>query len=154
MIGLSETAIGSVASVLKSLRDLTDSVDSLPSRYKGSMIACRKLMGKAESRFFSDGGLAWRQMLDGSTEYSTKPTLLAPPENGGHSHIADIHMILADTLTKINIRKEELFDVTDLMAPTTSTTPSQPRTVSGAELEPQSAPGAPRERIFHSSMRL
>ena len=36
----------------------------------------------------------------------------------------------------------------------TSTTHSQPPIVPGTELEPHLAPGAPRERIVHSSMRL
>ena len=43
--------------------------------------------------------------------YSTKPTLLAPLDNGGHAHIADLHLILADT--KMIMRKDELLGVTD-----------------------------------------
>ena len=35
-------------------------------------------------------------MLLGSTEHAVKPLLLAPPESGGHAHLADLRQILVD----------------------------------------------------------
>ena len=109
MIGMSGTAVGSVASVLKSLRDTCDSVDNFPPRWLASATACRKLMVLAGVRFFHDAGLVWTQMLHGSTEHAVKPVLLAPPESGGHAHLADLRQILVDT--KVHLRKEELLGV-------------------------------------------
>ena len=109
MIGMSGTAVGSVASVLKSLRDTCDSVDNFPPRWQASATACRRLMVLAGVRFFQDAGLVWTQMLQGSTEHAIKPVLLAPPENGGHAHLADLRQILVDT--KVHLRKEELLGV-------------------------------------------
>ena len=48
-------------------------------------------------------------MLQGSTEHAIKPVLLAPPESGGHAHLADLRQILVDT--KVHLRKEELLGV-------------------------------------------
>ena len=48
-------------------------------------------------------------MLQGSTEHAIKPMLLAPPESGGHAHLADLRQILVDT--KVHLRKEELLGV-------------------------------------------
>jgi hypothetical protein len=109
MIGMTGTAVGSVASVLKSLRDTCDSVDNFPPRWLASATACRKLMVLAGVRFFHDAGLVWTQMLLGSTEHAVKPVLLAPPESGGHAHLADLRQILMDT--KVHLRKEELLGV-------------------------------------------
>jgi hypothetical protein len=109
MIGMSGTAVGSVASVLKSLRDTCDSVDNFPPRWVASATACRRLMVLAGVRFFHDAGLVWTQMLLGSTEHAAKPFLLAPPESGGHAHLADLREILMDT--KVHLRKEELLGV-------------------------------------------
>ena len=85
-----------MASVLKSLRDTCDSVDNFPPRWLASATACRKLMVLAGVRFFHDAGLVWTQMLLGSTEHAVKPLLLAPPESGGHAHLADLRQILVD----------------------------------------------------------
>ena len=60
-------------------------------------------------RFFHDAGLVWTQMLQGSTEHAVKPVLLAPPESGGHAHLADLRQILVDT--KVHLRKEELLGI-------------------------------------------
>ena len=109
LIGMSGTEVGSVASVLKSLRDTCDSVDNFPPRWLASATACRKLMVLAGVRFFHDAGLVWTQMLLGSTEHAVKPVLLAPPESGGHAHLADLRQILVDT--KVHLRKEELLGV-------------------------------------------
>ena len=109
MIGMSGTAVGSVASVLKSLRDTCDSVDNFPPRWLAAATACRRLMVLAGVRFFHDAGLVWTQMLHSSTEHAIKPVLLAPPESGGHAHLADLRQILADT--KVHLRKEELLGV-------------------------------------------
>ena len=106
---MSGTEVGSVASVLKSLRDTCDSVDNFPPRWLASATACRKLMVLAGVRFFHDAGLVWTQMLLGSTEHAVKPVLLAPPESGGHAHLADLREILVDT--KVHLRKEELLGV-------------------------------------------
>ena len=117
IIGMSGTAVGSVASVLKSLRDICDSVDNFPPRWLPSATACRKLMVLAGVRFFQDAGLIWTQMLQGSTEHAIKPLLLAPPESGGHAHLADLRQILVDT--KVHLRKEELLGVDQGVVPTT-----------------------------------
>jgi hypothetical protein len=87
MIGMSGTAVGSVASVLKSLRDTCDSVDNFPPRWLASATACRRLMVLAGVRFFHDAGLVWTQMLLGSTEHAVKGVLLAPPERVEVTHI-------------------------------------------------------------------
>ena len=109
IIGMPGTAVGSVASVLKSLRDTCDSVDNFPPRWLASATACRRLMVLAGMRFFHDAGLVWTRMLHGSTEHAVKPLLLAPPESGGHAHLADLRQILVDT--KVHLRKEELLGV-------------------------------------------
>ena len=117
LIGMSGTGVGSVASVLKSLRDTCDSVDNFPPRWSASATACRKLMVLAGVRFFHDAGLVWTQMLLGSTEHALKPLLLAPPESGGHAHLADLRQILVDT--KVHLRKEELLGIDQQSATTT-----------------------------------
>ena len=86
MIGMTGTAVGSVASVLKSLRDTCDSVDNFPPRWLAAATACRRLMVLAGVRFFHDAGLVWTQMLLGSTEHAVKPVLLAP-----HLRAEDMH---------------------------------------------------------------
>ena len=106
MISMSGTAVGSVAYVLGTLRDLTDTIDSIPPRYRVAMLASRRLMATAGTRFFKDGGLVWQRMLAGSTEHAIKPTQLAPPDNGGHAHLAELLLILADT--RMSKLKDEL----------------------------------------------
>ena len=38
VIGMSGTAVGSMADVFRTLSDLTDTVDSIPPRYRGAML--------------------------------------------------------------------------------------------------------------------
>lgn len=103
---MSGTAIGSVTDVLETFSNLADTIDSIPPRCREAMLASCRLVAAAGMSFFKDGGLMWQRMLATSTVHATKPTQLAPPENGGHAHMADLMVILADT--RMKIIKDEL----------------------------------------------